>query len=239
MSDYHLKMRTYGFHSGMSQWPEPIMQGLTTKLYCDWFGALVHATMETKCSQLYKPFFNQPNISSENISTQCTCSTVYRRPIHVGWRTVRQASQRKWFHFNFLPGNKTLLPTKKSRFTSAWKQGEKLRHFKKRWDLIENKWGECTGLNVWKANALSAPEKLTLFFRLIFKTVFMAYRVSHIEMNKVNKLWLIWLGGGKGYFRHSSKLFYIKCIAVGQPPISYHFWVCWWTSFPEKLRPFM
>ena len=52
-----------------------------------------------------------------------------------------------------------------------------------------------------------------------------------------NELWQIWLGGGKGYFRHSSKLFYIKGIAVGQPPISYHFWVCWWTSFPEKLRP--
>ena len=52
-----------------------------------------------------------------------------------------------------------------------------------------------------------------------------------------NELWHIWLGGGKGYFRHSSKLFYIKGIAVGQPPISYHFWVCWWTSFFENLRP--
>ena len=52
-----------------------------------------------------------------------------------------------------------------------------------------------------------------------------------------NELWHIWLGGGKGYFRHSSMLFHIKCIAVGQPPISYHFWVCWWTSFFENLRP--
>ena len=61
----------------------------------------------------------------------------------------------------------------------------------------------------------------------------------HSERNYLlqNELWLIWLGGGKGYFRHSSKLFYIKGIAVGQPPISYHFWVCWWTSFPAKLRP--
>ena len=57
------------------------------------------------------------------------------------------------------------------------------------------------------------------------------------QISTANELWLIWLGGGKGYFRHSSKLFYIKGIAVGQPPISYHFWVCWWTSFPEKLRP--
>ncbi len=53
----------------------------------------------------------------------------------------------------------------------------------------------------------------------------------------LNELRLIWLGGGKGYFRHSSKLFYIKGIGVGQPPIFYHFWVCWWTLFPEKLRP--
>ena len=53
----------------------------------------------------------------------------------------------------------------------------------------------------------------------------------------LNEVWHIWLGGGRGYFRHSSKSFYIKGIAVGQPPISYHFWVCWWTSFFEKLRP--
>ena len=65
-------------------------------------------------SNLQDFFKSTKNISSENISTQCICSSVYRRPIHVGWRTVRQASQRKWFHFNFLPGNKTLLlPTKK------------------------------------------------------------------------------------------------------------------------------
>ena len=54
----------------------------------------------------------------------------------------------------------------------------------------------------------------------------------HLLQNKYdsfNELWHIWLGGGKGYFRHSSKLFYIQGIAVGQPPISYHFWVCWWT----------
>ena len=37
------------------------------------------------------------------------------------------------------------------------------------------------------------------------------------------ELWVICLGGGKGYFRHSLKWFYIKGIAVGQPPISYHF----------------
>ena len=53
----------------------------------------------------------------------------------------------------------------------------------------------------------------------------------------LNELWHIWLGGGKGYFRHSSKLFYKKGIAVGQPPISYHFWVCRWTSFFENLKP--
>ena len=53
----------------------------------------------------------------------------------------------------------------------------------------------------------------------------------------MNEVWLIWFGGGKGCFRHSKKLFYIKGIAVNQPPISYHFWVCWWTSFFENLRP--
>jgi hypothetical protein len=36
----------------------------------------------------------------------------------------------------------------------------------------------------------------------------------------MNELWLIWLGGGKSYFRHPSKLFYIKGIGVGQKTIS-------------------
>ena len=58
--------------------------------------------------------------------------------------------------------------------------------------------------------------------------------IKNILGVQYNEVWLIWLGGGKGYFRHSSKLFYIKGIAVGQPPISYHFWVCWWTSFFRK-----
>ena len=42
-------------------------------------------------------------------------------------------------------------------------------------------------------------------------------------INKLNEVWLIWLGGGKGYFRHFSKLFYIKGIGIGQQPIFYHF----------------
>jgi hypothetical protein len=36
-----------------------------------------------------------------------------------------------------------------------------------------------------------------------------------------NVFWV--LGGGKGYFRHPSKLFYIKGIGVGQTPIFCHF----------------
>ena len=53
---------------------------------------------------------------------------------------------------------------------------------------------------------------------------------------EVNELWFIWFGGGKGYFRHPSKLFYIKGISFGQTPTFCHFWICWWTSFPENFR---
>ena len=36
------------------------------------------------------------------------------------------------------------------------------------------------------------------------------------------------------YFRHPSKLFYMIGIGFGQASSSCH---CWWTSFPEKLKP--
>ena len=56
----------------------------------------------------------------------------------------------------------------------------------------------------------------------------------------LNEWWLMYLAqgrGGKGYFRHSSKLFYTKGIAVGQPTIFYHSWVCWWTLINPLIIP--
>ena len=46
-------------------------------------------------------------------------------------------------------------------------------------------------------------------------------RQSEPEPEMKNVFWV--LGGGKGYFRHHSKLFYIKGIGVGQTPIFCHF----------------
>ena len=97
---------------------------------------------------------------------------------------------------------------------------------------VNKNWAEkgyfqvCHTSNQWNFS----KKNTECFFKSCIKI-----RLNHFSI--INELWLIWLGGGKGYFRHSSKLFYIKGIAVGPPPISYHFWVCWWTSFSEKLRP--
>ena len=79
--------------------------------------------------------------------------------------------------------------------------------------------------------------KLDQHWSTWFKSVQVGSNQINLDQISSNELWLIWLGGGKGYFRHPSKLFYIKGIGVGQTPIFCHFWICWWTSFPEKLRP--
>ena len=84
--------------------------------------------------------------------------------------------------------------------------------------------------NFWQCNS----EKIVLPFEILPP-------LSSSNQNQFEfvflELWFIWFGGGKGYFRHPSKLFCMKGIGVGQTPIFCHFWICGWTSFPEKLKP--